>query len=445
MKLFNDLVIKFERPDWSKNPEMGLIDTILERNPSLYSAMATDISKGSKTSEFGRKDTPSVEQVVRAAILKEFKGWTYRDLEYAQSDSRICATFIKLDERDPYSFQVWQKYISKVRVESLQEFLVNLNRIAIHEGLEDLNAIRTDSTVVETNIHFPTNNSLVWDCIKEAHRLLSKLAEKEGISVRDYTCGAKSTFFKINTSKSDKRVALFKKQLTCFTKSIKQVDKFSKKKDYSTIVSISLVESLERLLPLMQKVYSMTERRELKGEKVPNDEKIFSIYELHTDIIVKGSREIQFGHKINLTDSKSKLILDCQVLSGNPSDKSLLQDSVDAIIEKYEHIPKSIATDGGYASKRNQEHVLKKGVVNVVFNKIVGSLKNVTSSKNLATRLKKWRSGIEATISNLKRRFNLFRCNWKGWGHYQAKVLWSVIAYNIRVMTGLVVNALQSQ
>jgi IS5 family transposase len=112
-------------------------------------------------------------------------------------------------------------------VESLQEFLVNLNRIAINEGLEDLNAIRTDSTVIETNMHFPTNNSLVWDCIKEAHRLLSKLAEKEGIRVRDYTSDAKSTFFKINNTRADKRVAMFKKQLTRFTKSINQVDKFA--------------------------------------------------------------------------------------------------------------------------------------------------------------------------------------------------------------------------
>lgn len=213
----------------------------------------------------------------------------------------------------------------------------------------------------------------------------------------------------------------------------------------STLESIPLVAALEELLSLMQKVYSMTERKEIKKETVPNDEKIFSIYELHTDIIVKGSRDVKFGHKINLTDCKSKLILDCQILKGNPSDKSLLQASVDNIIEKYEQTPKSVATDGGYASKANQEHVLKKGVVNVVFNKIVGSLKNVVSSKNMATRLKKWRSGIEGTISNLKRRFNLYRCNWKGWEHYQAKVLWGVIAYNIRVMTGLVVKALETQ
>ena len=65
----------------------------------------------------------------------------------------------------------------------------------------------------------------------------------------------------------------------------------------------------------------------------------------------------------------------------------------------------------------------------------MGNLKNIANSKNMATRLKKWRSGIEAVISNLKRGFNLRRVNWKGFEHFKSKVLWSVIAYNIRVMT----------
>jgi IS5 family transposase len=443
LKIFNDLLLKFERSDWSKNPEMGLIDTILENHPQLYAGMAKDILEGSKQSEFGRKDTPTVEQIVRAAILKEFKGWTYRDLEYAQSDSRICATFIKLDERQPFCFQLWQKYISKVKPETLQEFLVALNRIAIAEGLEDLSAIRTDSTVVEANIHFPTNNALVWDCIKEAQRLLSKLADKEGISYRDYTQGAKSNHFKINNAKADKRVGLFKKQLALFTKSINEVDKFVKKKDFFSPDSIAIIKALEELLPLMQQVYSMSYRKEVLGQAVPNDEKIFSIYERHTDIIVKGGREVVFGHKINLTDSRSRLILDCQILRGNPNDSTLFAPVLEQIHSNYGLTPKSVATDGGYASKANQALAQQKGIVNIVFNKIVGSLKNIASSKSMETRLKKWRSGAEATVSNLKRGFNLFRCNWKGWEHYQAKVLWSVIAYNIRVMTGLVIEKLQ--
>jgi IS5 family transposase len=443
MKLFNNLTLKFQRSDWSKNPELGLIDTVLVQNPELVRLLSNEISKGGKSSDFGRKDTPSVEQIVRAAIYKEFKSLTYRELEYSQSDSRICATFIKLDERKPYSFQVWQKYISKISKDSLQGFLVKLNQIAISEGLEDLSAIRTDSTVIEANIHYPTNNSLVWDCIKEAHRILTHLADKEGIKVRDYRKAAKSNHFKINNSKADKRVALFKKQLDIFTRSINQVNKFVKKKGYHTIESHGLVSALKELIPLMGQVYAMTERKEVKGEVVPNDEKIFSIYERHTDIIVKGQREVQFGHKVNLADGRSKLILDCEVLKGNPSDSKLFNPTIDRIKSNYGRSPKSVAADGGYASKANQQIAIDQGLVNVVFNKVVGSMKNLVSSKNMQTRLRKWRSGIEATISNLKRGFNISRCNWKGWENFQSKVLWSVIAYNIRVMTGLVVAKLE--
>lgn len=439
MKIFNELLLKFERSDWSKNPELGLIDTILEKNPELFLLLSGDVTAGCKLSEFGRKDTPTVEQVVRAAIYKEYKSMTYRELEYAQSDSRICSTFVNLTQDREYSFQVWQKYISKIKQESLQQLLTALNQIAILEGLEDLNAIRIDSTVIETNIHHPTNNALVWDCIKEAHRLLSHLAKKEDIKIRDYRSGAKSNYFKTNNSKADKRVALFKKQLVLFTKSINQVDKFVKKKDYSSVESLGYVMSLEKLQPLMSQVYSMTERREVKGQPVPNDQKLFSIYELHTDIIVKGSREVLFGHKVNLTDGKSKLILDCEVFKGNPSDTRSFNHSIEKVKENYSRTPKSAAADGGYASKANQQKAVEQGLKNIVFNKVVGGLKNLSSSKNMTTRLKKWRSGIEATISNLKRGFNIARCNWKGWEHFQAKVLWSVIAYNIRVMTGLVI------
>jgi len=76
-------------------------------------------------------------------------------------------------------------------------------------------------------------------------------------------------------------------------------------------------------------------------------------------------------------------------------------------------------------------------LIDTVFNKIVGTLKNIVTSGNMESRLKKWRSGVEAVISNVKRGFNLFRCEWRGSEHFDAKVLWSVIAYNIRVITGL--------
>jgi IS5 family transposase len=383
---------------------------------------------------------PSVEQIVRSAIYKEMKGLDYRELEYHQTDSRICEQFVKIDHRRPYSFQVFQKYISKISESNLQKLLVALNKIAIGEGLEDVNKLRQDSTVVETNIHYPTNNSLVWDCIKESHRLLTHLSkEVNELDYRDYTKDAKKTFYKINNTKSgDKRIDLFKKQLITFTKCINQVSNVIKKKPGCSIEALVFIHALEELLPLMKQVYDMTERKEVKGETVLNDDKIFSIYELHTDIIVKGGREVQFGHKINFASGKSNLILSCEIVKGNPADSTLYQKTIDKVIANYEIVPRDSVTDGSYASKLNAAYAQSKGIVNVVFNKIVGSLKNIVSSKNIETRLKKWRSGIEAIISNFKRGYNMFRCNWKGEAHFKQKVLWSVIAYNIRVMTAAV-------
>lgn len=168
-----------------------------------------------------------------------------------------------------------------------------------------------------------------------------------------------------------------------------------------SIIAWSIQAELEKLLVLMEQVYDVTYRKEIEGENVPSEDKLFSIYEQHTDIIVKGQRDVLFGHKVNLAAGKSNLVLDCQVVRGNPSDKALFQPTIDNILQNYDVIPRDSATDGGYASLANRTHAQKAGIVNIVFNKVVGSMQNIVSSLNMETRLKKWRSAMEAIISNL--------------------------------------------
>ena len=158
----------------------------------------------------------------------------------------------------------------------------------------------------------------------------------------------------------------------------------------------------------------MTERREIMKEKVPVGEKIFSIYERHTDIIVKGGREVQFGHKVNLGRGRSNLILTCEILEGNPSDSELYEGTIEKLKKDYGRMPKSSTADGCFASKANIEYSRQVGIVNIVFNKIRGSMQNIANSKWVENKLKRWRGGIEAIISNLKRGFQIRRCTWKG-------------------------------
>jgi IS5 family transposase len=290
----------------------------------------------------------------------------------------------------------------------------------------------------------------MWDCIKTFDRLLVKLCEETGgvITARRYKKQAKNHFFKINNTKQgEKRKETFEKQLKLLRTSINQAEAA-----LVALTSLRYVDDSARaiageiktLLPKAAMVYSMTHRHEILGEAVPNEDKLFSIFEDHTDIIVKGRRDATFGHKVNLATGKSNLIIDCKILDGNPRDTQAYGGVIARIIENYGVVPRDMTTDGGYASLENQRIAKGHGIVNIVFNKIVGSLKNLTSSVSMETRLKKWRSGIEAVISNLKRGFDIFRCEWKTRAHFDAKVYWSVLAYNIRVMTSLLIGRMQT-
>ena len=258
------------------------------------------------------------------------------------------------------------------------------------------------------------------------------------MSFEEYKKKAKKMYFKINVEKNtEKRVKLFQKQLKMFTECINQVSNIVKKKSkYGvTVKAIGYISALESLLPIMEKVHRMTERKEIYKENVPVEEKIFSIYEQHTDIIVKGQRDAQFGHKVNLGCGKSNLILTCEIEKGNPKDSELYQDTIEKVKKYYGKVPESSTADGGFASLSNIEYSKKVGIVNIVFNKIRGCMQNIADNKWIENKLKRWRSGIEAIISNLKRGFHISRCVWKGLAHYGQKVFWSVIGYNLRVMT----------
>jgi len=232
IKLFELWKLKFDHPDWKRNPEFGLIDTILEENPCLYDIVGHNITSDDKDSNFGRGDSPSIEQITRAALYKEMKALDYRELEYAQTDSRICAQFVKINPARPYSFQMCQKYISRIKAESLSKLLVEITKIAIKEGIEALNEFREGSTVVETNIHYLTNSSIVNDCIKESHRLLTLLQKEiNTLDFENYRTEGKKTHAKINFAKTgDERVDLFRKQLELFVKTINQVSNVIKNK-----------------------------------------------------------------------------------------------------------------------------------------------------------------------------------------------------------------------
>ena len=171
---------------------------------------------------------------------------------------------------------------------------------------------------------------------------------------------------------------------------------------------------------------------------VAANEKIVSLFEPHTDIIVKGGREVEYGHKLNLTTGRSGLILDLVIEAGNPADSDRFLPMLDRHIGFYGEAPRQTAADGGFASRHNLGEAKALGVRDVAFHKKAGlRVMDMVKSNWVYRKLRNFRAGIESDISCLKRAYGLARCVWRGLDHFRAYVWSSVLAYNLALFARL--------
>ena len=319
MNLYSDLKLRFEQPLWALNPELALFDSIIEKNPEIITYIAIDVKKGLKSGNLGRKDSPTVEQVLRACVFKEVKGLDYRELEVAMYENLTFKLFMKLDGRVPFSYSTLQKYISKISEKNIRKIIIFVNNQAIALGTESLEKVRPDTTVIKTNVHYPTNNSLVCDCIKTSTRLLKQYKEEVKKQKKDdknsknekRRAEAKKLNYQINNAKGkENQKNLFDQYLRLFNELIVETVLLLSTDNQNS----KILRKLEDLLPIMQKVYTNAYQFQILGKKVNNSDKIFSIYQQHTDILVKGQRVSEFGHKVMITRGTSNLILYCRML-----------------------------------------------------------------------------------------------------------------------------------
>ena len=190
--------------------------------------------------------------------------------------------------------------------------------------------------------------------------------------------------------------------------------------------------------PLIERIIAQTERRVLQGEAIPANDKIVSLFEPHADIIVKGGREVQYGHKLNLTTGRSGLILDLVIEAGNPADSERFLPMLNRHIGFYGEAPRQTAADGGFASRHNLGEAKALGVRDVAFHKKAGlRVMDMVKSNWVYRKLRNFRAGIESDISCLKRAYGLARCIWRGLDHFRAYVWSSVVAYNLALFARL--------
>lgn len=416
--------------------ELKIIDQVLNDNPKINELVFAELSRGVAANKGA--EGLAAEQVLRAFVIKQGENCSYEDLEFHLNDSTSYRWFCRLGWNDSVSKSTLQRDIAKLSDETLEE----INRIIVEyaqvRGIENGRKVRVDCTAVETTIHEPTDSRLLWDSVRVLCRLMKEAKELVGdVKYTDHRRSAKKRMYAIvnmrGNKRKEKRRLLYKQLLVTTQKTVgyaeQAVDALNQ---FGSAAALTIAAKLCHFLELAKKVIDQTRRRILEEQSVPAQEKVVSIFEPHTDIIAKGNRDPTYGHKICLTGGASGLVLDCQILDGNPADATLAVDMIERQQDIYGRPPRQATFDGAFTSAVNLADIKDLGVKDVVFTKARGlAIEDMAKSPWVYRQLRHFRAGIEATISFLKRTFGLTRCTWRGWPAFKSYVWGSIISANL--------------
>jgi transposase, IS5 family len=422
--------------------ELARISELLDSIPTITDMVLQDLTHGVGNRSVGAEGM-TAEQVLRAAIIKQTQGFSYEELAFHLADSRTYRNFCRIGfAHKGFKKSALCKNIKALSPETWESINRLLMAFAEDKGIEKGKASRIDCTVTCSNIHDPSDSMLLWDSVRVLARLLQTMKDELGVHIdfRNHSKSAKKRMLAIENAKSEKvRLKLYKELLKVTKKTVGYakagISALNTQSFYTTmqmVMTIRIQKGLETIIPLAEKVIDQTTRRVLYDEKVPATEKIFSIFEPHTDIIIKDRRETFYGHKVCLTGGRSNLISDCLIVEGNPADSTLTLDMLDRHEQVYGHYPLKVALDGGFASKKNLESAKSRGIKDVCFAKKRG-LKEEDMCRSPWTykKLRRFRAGIESGISWLKRCFGFWRCTWKSFRSFKSYVWASIVSANL--------------
>jgi len=414
--------------------ELEQIGLILDANPRMAELVEQDLVRGVENPGTGARGLTG-DQVQRILLIKQMNGFSYEELAFHLADSVTYRAFCRFGalEKTP-ARSTLSENLKKVRGETLEAVQQQLVGWAVERGMEKGRKVRIDATVTESNIHAPTDSSLLLDGVRVLVRLLSRAGQHFDVGrFSDHRKRAKRRALAIlHTGSAKKRTVAYRDLLKVTKKTVGYAERGAARLEgVSGELASCLVAELRQVVELIRKVIDQTERRVLHGESVPANEKVVSLFEPHTSIIVKDRRETLYGHKVFLTAGASGLILDCVVVDGNPADTAMTVPLLERQKRILGVVPRQAAFDGGFASKENLRDAKALGVEDVAFSKKRGlKVSEMTRSSWVYRRLRNFRAGIEGLISFLKRAFGLDRCTWRGVESFTSYVLASVLAAN---------------
>src|SRR3954451_950432 len=421
--------------------EVKAMSQWLGQHHDLLGLVARDLGRHAVKAT-GRQGLPA-EAVLRCALLKKYRQLSYQELAFHLEDSSSFRVFARLPWGWSPKRSALHKTIGAIRAETWEAVNRTLLASARQEKVEDGSVVRLDSTATAALMHQPSDSSLLWDGVRVMVRLLKQAQTWLGEGARawhDHRRAAKKRWQAIEYTRGPpKRVPLYRELVKIARTTLAYLREAAARLSGSAAPAVALWRAkVCHYEPLVESVIAQSERRVLRGEAVPAREKLVSLFETHADIIVKGKRDVQYGHKLNLSTGRSGLVLDVVIEAGNPADSERLMPMLERHIAVYGVGPRQAVADGGFPSRDNLSRAKACGVSDMAFHKKSGlKIADMVRSRWVYRKLRNFLSVIEAGISCLKRAHGLGRCTWRGLDHFKAYVWSSVVAYNLALYVRL--------
>lgn len=433
-------------------PWMRQADQVLE-DDSLLSLIQQELAlrlKKSKTR--GRPGTPA-EVVLRMLLLKHMRDFSFQELSREVRANLVYRQFTRIGGGKVPDDKTMGRLARQLRPEVIRQLHDRVVAIAREEGIVQGRKMRVDTTVVETNIHYPTDSSLLGDGVRVLTRAMKKVGSivaEAGARLRDRSRSVKLRVLEIARAarskvpqSREKLKQAYGKLLDATGRVVGQAKRFSKEiaqgvKRSADILQQAVLDGLRKeidtMLPRVQQVIQQTRIRIFDGE-TRAEGKILSLFEPSTEVIRKGKagKPNEFGKMVKLQEAENQIVTDFEVYQQRPSDSDLLIPSIQSHQQKLGCTPRLVAADAGFYSAKNEAAAKEKGVKQVsVPNRSTKSAERRREQKKRWFRNgQKWRTGCEGRISVIKRRHGLNRSRYKGEAGMKRWVGFGVIADNL--------------
>jgi IS5 family transposase len=436
-------------------PLLQSISDFLDEHEELVEAVRRDLERGLKNPETGRSGlTP--QQVLRSLILMRVKNWNYRELRERIADGYTLRQFTDFYCQSVPKHDAFNRAFNRLTPKTLRAVNELVVQAAVDLGLEEGQKLRVDTTVVQTDIHHPTDSTLLWDVVRVVTRLvlrLRKAVQKRVQGFHNRSRAARRRMQEIQrmtpqerherqTEKYRELIDVTEEVVNSAQQVVAQTRKARGQNLLADLAIPELRKEINHYCELGDRVIDQARRRVLQGEQVPSTEKVYSIFETHTDLIKRGKVQtpIEFGHKVFLAESAQGLITQYEVLEGNPGDDQQVEPSLERHKETFGRAPELYGSDRGFFSETNLKSCKRNGVKVTCIPQRGGKKTAKREKYENSPAFKegqRFRAGIEGRISVLFRGRGMKRCLAEGHQRFELLVGAAVLANNLMRISAL--------